>query len=372
MLTGARRSPQVRVKSFEEATATVHREHRANRGPLTNRARVILVGVGVIGALLARWVALGAATILALDFIVFVVWRWRMLRAFENGVPRLTTSADLARIDEAFREAGREQPSMTDYERAAGVAGHPSWRTDLRYQNLIALGHPLKDQIILDVGTGDGRLAWKYRAHAEARAFIGVDISFDLLAKFKQHMPDALAVVCDLNDGLPFRRDSVTRVLCTEAFEHFAEPGRVLEEFGRVVTPGGKIVIQSPSAMQLRNLNPFHVLQCLVGRFIPSMLMPIVVHENTWVTAYTHHWDFTIQHLQKLARPLGLRIGRTVCAMYRFNPKGSALHRIGHALSARFPLKHLGWDRTVVIERPGRETERTVDEVGTRHKVGMR
>jgi ubiquinone/menaquinone biosynthesis C-methylase UbiE len=247
---------------------------------------------------------------------------------------------------------------MTDYERAAGVAGHPTWRTDLRYQHLIALARPLKDQVILDVGTGDGRLAWKYGAHADARKFIGVDISFDLLAVFRQRMPNAMAVVCDLNDGLPFRRESVDRVLCTEAFEHFAAPDLVLKEFARVVTPGGRIVIQSPSAMQLRNLNPFHVLQCLVGRFLPSLLQPVVVHENTWVTAFTYHWDFTIQQLRGFCEPLGLRIRRTVCAMYRFNPDGSWVHRIGHAMTKQFPLKHLGWDRTVLIERPMSRKER--------------
>jgi hypothetical protein len=83
-----------------------------------------------------------------------------------------------------------------------------------------------------------------------------------------------------------------------------------------------------------------------------SLLQPVVVLENYWVSAYTYDWDFSIQQMRRFCEALGLRIRRTVCAMYRFNPDGSWVHRAGHAMTKHFPLKHLGWDRTVLIERP--------------------
>src|SRR5438876_5764131 len=109
-------SSGILVKSFAEAEATVQRELRADRGLLTNRLTLLVLGIGIVGATITTWLPLVATALLLTDFAVFIARRWRTLRTFRKGSPRLTTSADFARIDEAFKNAGHEQPSMTDYE----------------------------------------------------------------------------------------------------------------------------------------------------------------------------------------------------------------------------------------------------------------
>ncbi|MFA6064103.1 MAG: class I SAM-dependent methyltransferase [Gallionella sp.] len=53
-------------------------------------------------------------------------------------------------------------------------------------------------------------------------------------------------------DRLPFRDDQFDCVLCTEVLEHVPDPVRVLEEFNRVLKPGGKVVLTTPW------FNPIH------------------------------------------------------------------------------------------------------------------
>ncbi|HZC67058.1 MAG TPA: class I SAM-dependent methyltransferase, partial [Nitrospirales bacterium] len=173
-----------------------------------------------------------------------------------------------------------------------------------------------------------------------------------LLRELKTKLPTAAAVQCDANVGLPFQTGSVDLVTCTDALTALPAPEPALREFARITKPGGWIVIQSPAASQLRNLNPLHIAQCVLGLWFPALLLPTVVHENTFVTAYTYHWDFTLQQIRAWVTPLGLSIRRVFCASYRFNPRGPWWHRPAYHLTRRLPiLNRLGWDMTIVIKK---------------------
>jgi ubiquinone/menaquinone biosynthesis C-methylase UbiE len=331
----------------------VAREHHANHGFLRGRDHLVLVVLTGIALLVAPWVALGALILWAADLVVYVRRRRRLLDEFARGRPRIENDADIKAMLAAYRQAGVAEQDMSDYERAAGHADREQWRKDLRYEEVIEhLTRRAPIPVLIDIGTGDGRLAWRHGAADLCRRFIGFDIGHALLRELRTRMPDAVAAVADCSDRLPVADASVDAIVCTEAFEHLARPERALAEFARVLKPGGEVIIQSPSASQLRNLNPLHVLQCVVGLWFPRILLPIVVHENTWVRAYSYHWDFPIQWFHRHARPLGLTIRSAHCATYRFNPRGSLVHRFAYwAFRSCWPLTRFGWDMTIVMER---------------------
>jgi SAM-dependent methyltransferase len=179
-----------------------------------------------------------------------------------------------------------------------------------------------------------------------------VDVAPTLLetvsAKTQGRGHTVLAVAEEL--GLP--DGSVDMVICSEAFEHLPKPEAALAEFNRVLKPQGRIVIQSPNALRLRNFNPFHFLSLVVGYWCPKVLLAKIIHPNTFVYAFTFHWDFTRQDFARYAGICpGLSVKSIKGATYRFNPEGSLVHRLCARLF-RLPIVHwLGWDLTVLLEK---------------------
>jgi len=338
----------LRIKTEDEARQTIRESFLIDRGFLPNRVTLLLVFIALGLCLLAPAWSILPAGVLALDYAWFVARRRRVLGRHEAGEPRLKTPADFEAVAEAFQHAGVPEPSMTDWHKAAGFGGVPQWREDLRYR--IAISH-YSGGVLLDVGCGDGRLCWRYHACAP-KDYIGVDVAPGLLetvsAKTGGRARTVLAVAEDL--GLP--DESVDMVICSEALEHLPEPQTALAEFNRVLKPNGRILIQSPNAMRLRNFNPFHLLSLLAGYWVPQLLLATRVHANTFVYAFTYHWDFTRQDIAAYARACpGLSVQSLKGATYRFNPAGSPLHRLC-ALLFRLPLIHwLGWDLTVLLQK---------------------
>jgi cyclopropane fatty-acyl-phospholipid synthase-like methyltransferase len=117
---------------------------------------------------------------------------------------------------------------------------------------------------------------------------------------------DGLRSKVGLLSYLDYNLNFATLVACTEAFEHFAEPGDVLHEFARCLAPNGRVAIQSPSALRHRNINPLHIPQCLARAWYSGVLQPSIVHEHSLTRTYSHHWDFTLHQFGQSARQSGI------------------------------------------------------------------
>ena len=101
---------------------------------------------------------------------------------------------------------------------------------------LVPFGHGRR---ALDVGAREGhQTRW-----LEARGYEVTAI--DLTSSFE----GCLAV--DVNDGLPFEDGSFDLLWCSEVLEHLEEPARALDEFRRVVRPGGNIILTTPNSYAL-------------------------------------------------------------------------------------------------------------------------
>ncbi|MBS0466863.1 MAG: methyltransferase domain-containing protein [Proteobacteria bacterium] len=117
---------------------------------------------------------------------------------------------------------------------------------------------------VLDAACGLGYGTYVVRSETQARSFIGIDaseygIDYARLnfggeaTSFLQGMlPDCLVNIPD---------NSVDHILCFETLEHVEDPIRLLAEFQRVLTPGGRLTCSVPhdwSDETGEDPNPFH------------------------------------------------------------------------------------------------------------------
>jgi ubiquinone/menaquinone biosynthesis C-methylase UbiE len=63
-------------------------------------------------------------------------------------------------------------------------------------------------------------------------------------------------IVCDITD-IPEPDSSFDAILCSEVFEHLTDPLQALDEFRRLLKPGGKIILTAPFS-SLVHFAPYH------------------------------------------------------------------------------------------------------------------
>ena len=124
--------------------------------------------------------------------------------------------------------------------------------------------HALKEivdgtpQRVLDVacGTGDSTISIA-KAAAEGSAVIGVDISAGMMAFVKAKadkagVGDRIELQVADGEALPFGEGTFDRVTCAFGIRNFEHKEKGLEEFLRVLKPGGRAVILELSVPQNR------------------------------------------------------------------------------------------------------------------------
>ena len=62
--------------------------------------------------------------------------------------------------------------------------------------------------------------------------------------------------VCDVTK-IPLPDGSLDAILCTEVLEHVTDPMAVLREFGRLLKPGGRLLLTAPQASKV-HMEPYH------------------------------------------------------------------------------------------------------------------
>jgi SAM-dependent methyltransferase len=99
---------------------------------------------------------------------------------------------------------------------------------------------------VLDIGAGSCR----YR-----RYFDHCDYKSHDFAKLESCYGD-LDYISDVLD-IPVQDGSFDCVICTEVLEHVPEPIKVVKEFGRIVRPGGKLILTAPLGSGIHQA-PYH------------------------------------------------------------------------------------------------------------------
>ena len=110
---------------------------------------------------------------------------------------------------------------------------------------------------VLDAGCGSGY--GSAMLAQEAREVIAIDRSDAALELTRAAVPSS--VICEVGDvtELRFEDDSFDVVVCFEVIEHVEQQDRVLDEFARVLRPGGRLIVSSPNRSRYVPGNPHHV-----------------------------------------------------------------------------------------------------------------
>jgi 2-polyprenyl-6-hydroxyphenyl methylase/3-demethylubiquinone-9 3-methyltransferase len=120
--------------------------------------------------------------------------------------------------------------------------------TERRWQELARRVRP--GDRVLDFGCGGGIFSKKLTdAGCEV---VGIDVAEQALEIARKRAPTARFIRLDPGGQLPI--EGVDCVWATEVLEHVQDPGYLLEDFARVLAPGGKLLVTVPYHGVLKNL----------------------------------------------------------------------------------------------------------------------
>lgn len=102
----------------------------------------------------------------------------------------------------------------------------------------------------LDLGCGDGRLT----AELDAEEVTAADVSAAALGRAADRLPEATIVGLEPDAPLPLPDGAFDLVLCAETIEHVRDVQLLLSEVRRVLQPGGRLALTTPSHSRLTGL----------------------------------------------------------------------------------------------------------------------
>lgn len=102
----------------------------------------------------------------------------------------------------------------------------------------------------LDLGCGDGRLG----AELGAETLVAADVSAVALERARARLPGTRTVHLVPDEPLPFEDGCFDLVLCAETIEHVRDIQTLLSEVRRVLRPGGRLALTTPSHGRLTGL----------------------------------------------------------------------------------------------------------------------
>ncbi|MBP2680898.1 MAG: SAM-dependent methyltransferase [Candidatus Krumholzibacteriota bacterium] len=378
----------LRIKTDGEAARTIAEMAAIDTGFIrSQRAFYGLYFLLVLSAAM-KWVpaAIAVLAIFAADWVWFRASRGRVLRRYASNPLRLRTAADYRAVDDAYAREGRAQPGMSDWVRLARRAlgdsgtgalgataaeppdgaggsskggeygeatGDPD---DERYRDIhrVWRGAEKPGGVVVDVGANDGCAYTKFGIGKDA-TFVGIDVSRTLLETLRADAPDQTAIQAD-GACLPLLDGTADFLFCTETLEHIADPQAAIAEFVRVLKPGGRLMIQSPNAHRIRNLNLIHLIELFASLLTDRGLLKKVVHENTWHNGVTYHWDFSKQDYRRLLEGRPCRVTALYSRSFFFpgflvRGRIERFRRKERVLGKLPVIRLLGGDLVVVAEK---------------------
>jgi demethylmenaquinone methyltransferase/2-methoxy-6-polyprenyl-1,4-benzoquinol methylase len=156
------------------------------------------------------------------------------------------------------------------------------------------LGLPIEGRL-LDAGGGTGRIAQRLQDRVGHLTI--ADASLPMLRQ--AHEKACCDVTGAHTERLPFAEGSFERVIVIDAYHHLADQPESLREFVRVVSPGGRLIIEEPDidhfGVKLVALvekmafmrSHFERAERIAERLEPLGVSVKITHEghNYWITA---------------------------------------------------------------------------------------
>lgn len=105
-----------------------------------------------------------------------------------------------------------------------------------------------------------------------------------------------LDLVSDIS-SIPAPDTSFDAILCTEVFEHLAEPLLALKEFARLLRPGGELILTAPFC-SLTHFAPFH-FSTGFGRYYYKRHLPAHGFEIVELTPNGNFFEYLAQEVRR-------------------------------------------------------------------------
>jgi ubiquinone/menaquinone biosynthesis C-methylase UbiE len=143
---------------------------------------------------------------------------------------------------------------------------------------LVELASPRADMVALDVATGAGHTALALAPHVGR--VIACDLTAPMLAQASELAGGLPLHLCQADvHHLPFAADAFDLVTCRRAAHHFADLALALDEMGRVLSAGGRLVVDDRSVPEIPEVDrlmnrldllhdPSHVRQAPPGEWV--------------------------------------------------------------------------------------------------------
>jgi malonyl-CoA O-methyltransferase len=100
---------------------------------------------------------------------------------------------------------------------------------------------PIEGRKVLDVGCGSGMFSPEVAD--KASLVVGVDVSFGLLLKAKEHTAKNVHIVQADADHLPFRDGAFEAAFSFTVLQNMPKPQKTLQEIKRTVAKDGKLAV---------------------------------------------------------------------------------------------------------------------------------
>jgi len=152
-----------------------------------------------------------------------------------------------AEIEFEAREAERQRDARLDFDPIASNDKWWLWRVNMVISSLkLKLG-----DTILDVGAASCEIS-EYLANL-GYDVVALDISQSMLLisdkrvkKFKRKLK--LQYTVGDSEDLPFKNCVFSKIICLDTLHHLPQPQKAVNEFYRILKPGGKILCYEPNS----------------------------------------------------------------------------------------------------------------------------
>lgn len=137
-----------------------------------------------------------------------------------------------------------------DYEQV--MFGTPGGKilSAMEIKDILRFLRPVSSELILDVGTGSGRIAREILINAKANV-IGIDVGRPAIESAKARARNLSGYEMVIADGqyLPFREDSFDGIICIRALKYFPNYIQGIAEMSRVLKSGKRLLVDLSSIL---------------------------------------------------------------------------------------------------------------------------
>jgi SAM-dependent methyltransferase len=171
--------------------------------------------------------------------------------------------------------------------------------------------HEIKDDLsgktVLDIPAGNG-------VTSEILLELGARVeAYDLFPEYFL-LKDIPCQRADIMEGLPVKDGHADFVICQEGIEHFSDQVKAFMEFNRVLKPGGKLIITTPSYSNLKARLSYTLFE---SEYFHKLMPPNEIdsvwfanNPNDKAVYYGHIFLLGMQKMRVIGKVAGLKISR--------------------------------------------------------------